>query len=72
MKRWLRPTIRLRLAGLYTAAFVLGGAGLLTASYVLVRHNLPANSAVARQAVVRKLGGAASDRDDRDRDRRAP
>jgi signal transduction histidine kinase len=59
----------LRLAALYTAAFVVAGAGLLTASYVLVRHSLPASSAAARQAVVRELGSAASDRDDRARDR---
>jgi signal transduction histidine kinase len=69
VRGWLRPTVRLRLAALYTAAFVVGGAALLTASYALVRHSLPASSAAARQAVVRKLGSAASDSDDRARDR---
>jgi signal transduction histidine kinase len=69
VRRRLRPTVRLRLAALYTAAFLVGGAGLLTASYALVRHSLPESSAVARQAVVHRLGTAASDRDDRDRDR---
>jgi signal transduction histidine kinase len=69
VSRRLRPTVRLRLAALYTAAFLVGGAGLLTASYALVRHSLPESSAGARQAVVRRLGAAASDRDDRDRDR---
>jgi signal transduction histidine kinase len=69
MRRRLRPTVRLRLAALYTAAFLMGGAGLLTASYALVRHSLPENSAAARQAVVDKLGAGASDPDDRARDR---
>ena len=69
MKRRLRPTVRLRLAALYTAAFLVGGAGLLTASYALVRHSLPESSAVARAAVVRELGAAASDSDDAARDR---
>jgi signal transduction histidine kinase len=69
VNRRLRPTVRLRLAALFAAAFLVGGAGLLTASYALVRHSLPESSAVARQAVVRELGAAASDRDDRDRDR---
>jgi len=69
VRRRLRPTVRLRLAALYTAAFLVGGAGLLTASYALVRHSLPESSAVARAAVVRELGAAASDSDDAARDR---
>ena len=69
MRRRLRPTVRLRLAALYTAAFLVGGAGLLTASYARVRHSLPESSAAARQAVVRELGAAASDSDDAARDR---
>jgi signal transduction histidine kinase len=64
-----RPTVRLRLAALYGVAFLVGGALLLSASYVLVRRSLPASSDAARAAVVRRLGGAASDRDDRARDR---
>jgi signal transduction histidine kinase len=64
----LRPTVRLRLAALYTVAFLVGGALLLSASYLLVRHSLLSDSAQARQAVIKRLGSAASDRDDRARD----
>ncbi|MEA2305065.1 MAG: hypothetical protein QOH43_2345 [Solirubrobacteraceae bacterium] len=68
MRRRPRPTVRLRLAALYTAAFLLGGALLLGSSYVLVRNSLLSDSAQARQAVVRQLGAGASDSDDRARD----
>jgi signal transduction histidine kinase len=68
-RRWLRPTVRLRLAALYTVVFLLGGAVLLGSSYVLVRQSLESNSAAARKAVVHKLGVDPSDRDDRGRDR---
>jgi signal transduction histidine kinase len=63
-----RPTVRLRLAALYTVAFLVGGALLLGASYLLVRHSLLSDSAQARQAVIKRLGTGASDRDDRARD----
>jgi signal transduction histidine kinase len=37
---WFRPTVRLRLAALYAAAFFISGVVLLVSSYLLVRHNL--------------------------------
>jgi signal transduction histidine kinase len=68
MSRRPRPTVRLRLAALYTLAFLVGGALLLSSSYTLVRHSLLSDSRQARQAVIRRLGAGASDSDDRARD----
>jgi signal transduction histidine kinase len=68
MRRRPRPTVRLRLAALYTAAFLVGGALLLGSSYALVRHSLLSDSRQARQAVIQRLGAGASDSDDRARD----
>jgi len=44
---WLRlprRTVRLRLAALYAALFLVSGAGLLTITYELVAHELPSKS----------------------------
>jgi signal transduction histidine kinase len=68
MSRRPRPTVRLRLAALYTVAFLIGGALLLSSSYALVRHSLVSDTRQAREAVIRRLGVAASDSDDRSRD----
>jgi signal transduction histidine kinase len=45
-RAWLRlprRTVRLRLAALYAALFLVSGAGLLTITYELVAHELPSN-----------------------------
>jgi signal transduction histidine kinase len=68
MSRLPRPSVRLRLAALYTVAFLIGGALLLSSSYALVRHSLVSDTRQAREAVIRRLGVAASDSDDRSRD----
>jgi signal transduction histidine kinase len=65
----LRPTVRLRLAALYTVAVLIGGSLLLGFSYFVVRDSLLSDGPAARQAVVRRLGPSARDRDDRARDR---
>jgi signal transduction histidine kinase len=46
MIRWPRPTVRLRLTLTYTALFIVAGAALLSASYILVqrRENGPATA----------------------------
>jgi signal transduction histidine kinase len=69
MRARLRPTVRLRLAALYTLAFLVGGVVLLGSSYLLVRNSLTTSSTAAHAAVVRQLGTAATDSDDRARDR---
>jgi signal transduction histidine kinase len=46
-RAWLRlprRTVRLRLAALYAALFLVSGAGLLTITYELVAHELPAKT----------------------------
>jgi signal transduction histidine kinase len=43
-------TIRLRLAMLFAAVFLVAGAGLLALNYVLVRDHLPAQNVSARNA----------------------
>jgi signal transduction histidine kinase len=46
-RAWLRlprRTVRLRLAALYAALFLVSGAGLLTITYELVAHELPSKS----------------------------
>ncbi|MCZ4494754.1 MAG: two-component system sensor kinase [Conexibacter sp.] len=66
----MRPTVRLRLAALYSVAFLIGGGLLLGFSYLVVRDSLLSNGPAARQAVIHRLGpAAAADRDDRARDR---
>ncbi|MCW3021801.1 MAG: integral rane sensor signal transduction histidine kinase, partial [Conexibacter sp.] len=66
----MRPTVRLRLAALYSVAFLIGGGLLLGFSYLVVRDSLLSNGPAARQAVIHRLGpSAAADRDDRARDR---
>jgi signal transduction histidine kinase len=69
VSRLVRPTVRLRLAALYTVAFLIGGGLLLGFSYLVVRDSLLSDGPAARQAVIRRLGPAAADRDDRARDR---
>jgi signal transduction histidine kinase len=70
VSRLVRPTVRLRLAALYSVAFLIGGGLLLGFSYLLVRDSLLSNGPAARQAVIHRLGpAAAADRDDRARDR---
>ncbi|MCW3001136.1 MAG: hypothetical protein JWQ20_434 [Conexibacter sp.] len=70
MSRLVRPTVRLRLAALYSVAFLIGGGLLLGFSYLVVRDSLLSNGPAARQAVIHRLGpAAAADRDDRARDR---
>ncbi len=49
-RAWLklpRRTVRLRLAALYAALFLVSGAGLLTITYELVAHELPTNTMVS-------------------------
>jgi signal transduction histidine kinase len=70
VSRLVRPTVRLRLAALYSVAFLIGGGLLLGFSYLVVRDSLLSNGPAARQAVIHRLGpAAAADRDDRARDR---
>ncbi|HEV7753045.1 MAG TPA: ATP-binding protein [Baekduia sp.] len=69
MSRLVRPTVRLRLAALYAVAFLIGGGLLLGFSYLIVRDSLLSDGPAARQAVIRRLGTAAVDRDDQARDR---
>jgi signal transduction histidine kinase len=58
MRLWGRPrrSIRLRLAGLLTALFVLLGGALLGLSYVLVRANLNADHGQRAETAVEQLG----------------
>jgi signal transduction histidine kinase len=69
VSRLVRPTVRLRLAALYAVAFLIGGGLLLGFSYLIVRDSLLSDGPAARQAVIRRLGTAAVDRDDQARDR---
>jgi len=68
-RAWLRlprRTVRLRLAALYAALFLVSGAGLLTITYELVAHELPSKMQVSvggggplrAQAPVAGFGGS--------------
>ena len=49
-RAWLRlprRTVRLRLAALYAALFLVSGAGLLAITYELVAHELPTKTQVS-------------------------
>ncbi len=61
--RWPAPTIRLRLALLYGAVFLITGAVLLTIGYLLVRNGLRDHHQLA--TTLRRLGVRA--RSGRDR-----
>lgn len=56
--RWLAPTIRLRLALLYGAVFLITGAVLLTIGYLLVRNGLRDHHQLA--TTLRRLGKPTS------------
>ena len=57
MRLWGRPrSIRLRLAGLLTALFVLLGGTLLGVSYALVRSNLTVDPRPLAEAAAERLG----------------
>ena len=56
--RWPAPTIRLRLALLYGAVFLITGAVLLTIGYVLVRNGLRDHHQLT--ATLRRLGKPTS------------
>jgi signal transduction histidine kinase len=57
-RRWPAPTIRLRLALLYGAVFLVTGAVLLTIGYVLVRNGLRGHHQLT--ATLRRLGKPVS------------
>jgi signal transduction histidine kinase len=62
MRLWRRRSIRLRLAALLTALFVLLGGALLGVSYVLVRSNLAGDHRQRAEAAAERLGlGGARD-----------
>src|ERR687898_1453589 len=57
MRLWGRPrSIRLRLAGLLTALFVLLGGTLLGVSYALVRSNLTVDPRQLAETAAERLG----------------
>jgi signal transduction histidine kinase len=56
----LRPTVRLRLTGLFLALFLFGGAALVGLTYVLVQHATAAR-VVGLPSGLRPTGGLPSD-----------